>query len=132
VNQIVVAAQMLLAEWLSVQNVQQNNRETVSRNDTASGTAAHSMICNVNASFLTRYNRTGYSACIRDEGGILVKAMAGWFIPVLQIHEGEGVAMLKSMKWVHQMSISSMTFLSDSQVLVAAIYGKNEGQSASS
>lgn len=36
---------------------------------------------------------------------------------------------MKSMKWVQQMGISSMTFLGDSQVLVAAIYGRNEGQS---
>lgn len=58
-----------------------------------------------------------------------MRAMTGWFIPELQIHEGEDVAMLKSMKWVQQMGISSMTFLSVSQVLVAAIYGRNEGQS---
>jgi len=33
--------------------------------------------------------------------------MTGWFSPELQMHEGEGVAMLKSMKWVQQMGISS-------------------------
>jgi len=42
---------MMLAEWLSVQNVQQSSHETVgSRNDTVSGTAVHGMICNVDIS----------------------------------------------------------------------------------
>ena len=56
------------------------------------------------------------------------KAMAGWLCPELQIHE-EGIAMLKVMKWVQQMGLSRMTFLSDSQVLVAAIFTRTEGQS---
>lgn len=120
---------MMLGEWISAQNVQQNNRATVSRNDRDYGTAVHRMICNVDASFFTSYNRTGYGACIRGEGGAFVKAVTGWLSPELQIHEGEDLAMLKPMKWVQQMGISSMTFLSDSQVLVAAINGKNEGQS---
>jgi hypothetical protein len=46
----VIAAQMMLAEWLSVQNVQQSSRETVSRNDTVSGNAVRGMICNVDIS----------------------------------------------------------------------------------
>jgi hypothetical protein len=53
-HQIVVMAQMMLVEWLSVQNVQQCNRETLSRNDNASGTVVHGMICNVDASFIRR------------------------------------------------------------------------------
>jgi len=87
------------------------------------------MICSVDASFFASYNRTGYGACNRGEGGAFVKVVTGWFSLELQIHEGEGLVMLKSTKWVQQMHISSMTFLSDSQGLVAAIYCKNEGQS---
>lgn len=49
-HQIVIAAQMMLVEWLSVQNVQQSSRETVSTNDMVSGTAVHGMICNVDIS----------------------------------------------------------------------------------
>jgi len=48
--QIVIAAQVMPTEWLSVQNVQQSSRETLSRNDTVSGTAVHGMICNVDIS----------------------------------------------------------------------------------
>jgi hypothetical protein len=49
-HQIVIAAQIMIAEWLSFQNLQQSSRETVSRMDTVSGTAVHCMICNVDIS----------------------------------------------------------------------------------
>jgi len=83
------------------------------------------MICNVDACFFTSYNRTGYGACTAVGGW---GEGYGWLCPELQIHE-EGIAMLKVMKWVPQMGLSRMTFLSDSQVLVAAIFTRTEGQS---
>lgn len=45
------------------------------------------------------------------------------------VYEGEALALLNAVNWVREFGVQSVTFLSDSEVLIDAVCAVNEGAS---
>jgi len=57
--------------------------------------------CNVDAGFHPHQGVSSLGACIRDERGVFVRAHTTLREPMLQVIEGEAMALLGAIQWVH-------------------------------
>jgi len=91
--QIVNLVQTMCEEWKAVQNYAENGMVSDTRHTGSRGI-------------------TGYGCYIRHCQGTFVKALSGWNRPELLVQEGEPFALLNSIRWVQEMGLSGVTFLS--------------------
>jgi len=96
-------------------NNQNNSR---SRNSTGQN---RQLQCSVDTSFFHGQNQTCFGYCICGAEGQSVRALIGWYPQNMLVYEGETLAMLNVMNWVQELGLQSVTFLSDSQVLIDAV-----------
>jgi ribonuclease HI len=111
-------------DWIMVQQLQQGT--TTSEQQQYNTRWEKPMFgwfkCNVDAAFHQNSNKTSTGWCVRDHLGQFVMAGTTWINGSCSIVEGESIALLEALKYMHQRGITHVIFETDSKSVVDAIH----------
>lgn len=78
--------------------------------------------CNIDASFSLSLNKVCISICIRDEDSAYVLGKYDLFSPICDVHVGETLGLLSTLKRVHDLNLGLVDFELDSKLVVNNFY----------
>jgi len=82
--------------------------------------------CNIDAAFLSNFNRTGIDICIRDEEGTFVLAKMVSFPCLHQVVVGEAMGLFEALQWLSDMSFDNVDYELDSKVTCDIFYARRD------
>lgn len=84
---------------------------------------------NIDVARFTLDNLTSYGICLRDHQGAFVLAKSGWTSPLLLVHEGEAIGLLKAMQWVGDLNLEFVSFELHYKMVVDQLKSNKEDNS---